>query len=53
MQSFKNIKRNVLELSKTLWNAKELGLNPTINWKIINQVMSNKLGQKCCNLCLT
>ena len=32
IQSFKNIKkRNTTELSKTFWNAKESGLNPTIN----------------------
>ena len=32
IQSFKNIKkRNATELSKTFWNAKESGLNPTIN----------------------
>ena len=43
-------KRNATELSKTFWNAKESGLNPTINWKIINQVISYKPGQKCCNL---
>ena len=43
MQSFKNIKkRNATELSKTFWNAKESGLIPTINWKIINQVISYK-----------
>ena len=24
----------------------------TINWKIINQVIPYKPGQKCCNLCL-
>ena len=54
IQSFKNIKkRNATELSKTFWNAKESGLNPTINWKIINQVIPYKPGQKCCNLCLT
>ena len=35
------------------WNATEPGLNPTINWKIINQVIPYKPGQKCCNLCLT
>ena len=52
--SFKNIKkRNATELSKTFWNAKESGLNPTINRKIINQVTPYKPGQKCCNLCLT
>ena len=40
IQSFKNIKkRNATELFKTFWNAKESGLNPTINWKIINQVI--------------
>ena len=54
VQSFKNIKkRNALELSKTFWNAKESGLKPTINWKIISQVIPYKPGQKCCNLCLT
>ena len=53
IQSFKNIKRNATELSKTFWNAKESGLKPTINWKIINQVTPYKPGQKCCNLCLT
>ena len=54
IQSFKNIKkRNATELSKTFWNAKESGLKPTINWKIINQVTLYKPGQKCCNLCLT
>ena len=54
IQSFENIeKRNATELSKTFWNAKESGLNPTINRKIINQVIPYKLGQKCCNLCLT
>ena len=46
-------KRNATELSKTFWNAKESGLNPTINWKIINQVIPYKPRQKCCNLCLT
>ena len=35
------------------WNAKESGLNTTINWKIINQVIPYKPGQKCYNLCLT
>ena len=54
MQSFINIKkRNPTELSKTFWNAKESGFNPIINWKIINQVILYKPGQKCCNLCLT
>ena len=54
MQSFKNIKkRNATELSKTFWNAKKSGLNLTINWKIINQVISYKPEQKCCNLCFT
>ena len=54
IQSFKNIKkRNATELSKTFWNAKESGLNPTINCKIINQVISYKPGQKYCNLRLT
>ena len=54
MQSFKNIKkRNATELSKTVWNAKESDINLTINWKIINQVIPYKPGQKCCNLCLT
>ena len=48
MQSFKNIKK------KTPQNfPKQSGLNSTINWKIINQVISNKSGQKCCNLYLT
>ena len=52
--SFKNIKkRNATELFKTFWNAKESGLNLTIKWKIINQVIHYKPGQKCCNLCLT
>ena len=54
MQSFKNIKKkNATELSKTFWNAKESALNPTINWKIINQVIPYEPEQKCCNLCLT
>ena len=53
MQSFKNVKkRNATVLSKTLWNAKESGLNPTINWKIINQVIPYKPGQKVLQLML-
>ena len=43
MQSFKNIKKkNTTELSKTFWNPKESGLNPTINWKIIKLSPKNQ-----------
>ena len=50
MQSLKHIKeRNATELSKIFWNAKGLGLNPTIHWKKSIKLTPYKPGQKCCN----
>ena len=45
-------KRNVTELSKAVWNAKDAGTNPTIEWSIAAEISPYQPGAKSCNLCL-
>ena len=45
-------KRNSTELSKTVWNAKDAGINPSIEWSIAAKTNPYQPGVKLCNLCL-
>ena len=46
-------KRNVTELSKAVWNAKESGHEPSIKWSIADRATAYQPGSRSCNLCLT
>ena len=41
-----------MELSKAIWNAKDAGTNPSIEWSITAKTGPYHLGAKTCNLCL-
>ena len=45
-------KRNATELSKAVWNAKDTGTNPNIEWSIAAKTSPYQPGAKLCNLCL-
>ena len=45
-------KRNATELSKAVWNAKNTGTNPSIEWSIAAKTSPYQPGVKTCNLCL-
>ena len=45
-------KRNATELSKAVWNAKDAGTNPSIEWSIAAKTNPYQSGAKSCNLCL-
>ena len=45
-------KRNATELSKAVWNAKDAGTNPSIEWGIAAKTSPYQPGAKSCNLCL-
>ena len=44
-------KRNSTELSKAVWNAKDAGTNPCIEWSIAAKTSPYQPGAKTCNLC--
>jgi hypothetical protein len=46
-------KANSTELSKHVWDTKRSGMEPTMNWSIIDHAVSYKNGTKKCHLCLT
>ena len=51
-QSFKDRqKRNATELSKAIWNFKDLGGNPEITWSIVRQTPPYQCGSRRCRLC--
>lgn len=41
------------ELSKYVWELKNSGIEPKLNWEIIDRANTYKNGSKSCNLCLT
>ena len=43
-------KRNTTELSKAVWNAKDAGTNPSIEWSIAAKTSSYQSEAKSCNL---
>ena len=45
-------KRNATELSKAVWNTKDAGTNPSIEWSIAAKTNPYQPGAKSCNLCL-
>ena len=45
-------KRNATELSKAVWNAKDTGTNPSIEWSIAAKTNPYQPEAKSCNLCL-
>ena len=45
-------KRNATELSKAVWNTKNAGTNPSIEWSIATKTSPYQHGAKLCNLCL-
>ena len=46
-------KRNATtKLSKAVWNAKDAGTNPSIEWSIAAKTSPYRPGAKSCNLCL-
>ena len=45
-------KTNATELSKAVWNAKDAGTNPSIEWSIAAKTNPYQPGAKSCNLCL-
>ena len=45
-------KRNAAELSKAVWNAKDAGTNPSIEWNIAAKTSPYQPVAKLCNLCL-
>ena len=52
--SFKHWKkRNVTQLSKHMWELKNLGLEPIIKWEIAKRAAPYKCGSRRCDLCLT
>ena len=44
--------RNAMELSKAVWNAKDSGTNPSIEWSIVAKTSPYQPRAKLCNLCL-
>ena len=53
-QSFKyDHKSNSTKLSKTVWQAKDAGKDPSIKWSIMAHHAPYQPGAKTCNLCLT
>ena len=40
------------ELSKYVWNLKNLGITPIVKWRIVKKVNS-KVSPNCCKSCLT
>ena len=52
-QSFKfENKKHATELSKAVWNAKDAGETPLIEWSIVKRVPPYQCGSKICQLCL-
>ena len=52
IQSFKNSKyKNETTLSRKIWNMKEDGLDPTVNFEILKQSKSYQAGDRSCLLC--
>ena len=52
--SFRNSKdRNSTGLSSYMWELKDLGLEPSIEWEIHKRAAPYKCGSKRCDLCLT
>ena len=45
-------KKNATELSKAVWNAKDAGTNPSIEWIIAAKTSPYQPRAKSCNLCL-
>ena len=45
-------KRNATEPSKAVWNARDAGTNPSIEWSIAANTNPYQPGAKSCNLCL-
>ena len=45
-------KRNATELLKAVWNAKDTGTNPTIEWNIAAETSPYQPGAILCNFCL-
>ena len=43
---------NAMNLSKAVWNAKDAGTNPNIEWNIAAKTNPYQPGAKSCNLCL-
>ena len=46
------IDTNATELSKAVWNAKDAGTNPSIEWSVAAKTNPYQPGAKSCNLCL-
>ena len=46
-------KRNATELSKAIWNARDFGHEPVIEWSIADRATAYQSGSRSCNLCLT
>ena len=45
-------KKNATELSKAIWNVKDAGTNPSIEWSTAAKTDPYQSGAKSCNLCL-